>query len=191
MYSASDLRKGLKIELEGVPYDITEFQFVKPGKGQAMYKCRIRNLLTGGTQDRTFREVEKIGKPDLFDQELIFSYLHGDDFVFSDPETYEEVHIHKDVMGDRKWFIVEDMRVSILFHNGKAIDIQLPTFVEKKIVETEPGFRGDTATNVTKPAKLDNGYEINVPLFINVGDVVRVDTRTGDYSDRVSTGKKS
>lgn len=190
MYSASDLRKGLKIEIEGTPYEITEFQFVKPGKGQAMYKTRIRNLMTGTTQERTFREVEKIGKPDLIERELAFSYTHGDDYVFTDPETYEEYTLTADQLGDNKWFIIEDMHVSVLFFNGKAIDIALPFFVEKEIVETEPGVRGDTATNVTKPAFLDNGYEIAVPLFINQGDIVRIDTRTGKYADRVSTGRK-
>lgn len=190
MFSASDLRKGLKIEVDGIPYEITEFQFVKPGKGQAMYKTRIRNLITGSTQDRTFREVEKIGKPNLVDRELIFSYMHGEDFVFSDPDTYEEVTLNAEAIGENKWFITEDMHVSILFFNGKPIEVSLPFFIEKEITDTEPGVRGDTATNVTKPAKIDNGYEILVPLFINVGDVVRIDTRTGKYADRVSTGKK-
>lgn len=190
MYSASDLRKGLKIEWEGTPFEITEFQFVKPGKGQAMYKTRIRNLLTGTTQERTFREVEKIGKPDLIERDLQFSYAHGEEFVFSDPETYEEYTITAEQLGNNRWFIVEDMVVAVLFFNGKPIDITLPYFIEKEITETEPGVRGDTATNVTKPAFIDNGYEIAVPLFINQGDVVRIDTRTGKYADRVSTGRK-
>jgi len=190
MYSASDLRKGLKIEWEGTPFEITEFQFVKPGKGQAMYKTRIRNLLTGTTQERTFREVEKIGKPDLIERDLQFSYAHGDDFVFSDPETYEEYTITAEQLGINRWFIVEDIIVAVLFFNGKPIDITLPYFIEKEITETEPGVRGDTATNVTKPAFIDNGYEIAVPLFISQGDVVRIDTRTGKYADRVSTGRK-
>lgn len=191
MYSASDLRKGLKIELDGVPYDVIEFQFVKPGKGMAMYKCRIRNMITGGTQDRTFREVEKIGKPDIMSRELVYTYTHANSYVFSDPETYEEVEISADAIGDRKWFLVEEMHIDILFFNGKPIDFNLPVFIEKEIVETEPGFKGDTANNVTKPAKLDNGYEVQVPIFINVGDIVRVDTRTGKYADRVSSaGRK-
>jgi elongation factor P len=187
MYSASDLRKGLKIELEGVPFEITEFQFVKPGKGAAMYKCRIRNMITGGTQDRTFREVEKIGKPDIYSRELVYTYNHGSTFTFSDPETYEEVEISADTIGDKKWFLIEEMHVDILFFNGKPIEFNLPVFVEKEIIDTEPGFRGDTANNVTKPAKLDNGYELQVPIFINPGDIVRVDTRTGKYADRVSS----
>lgn len=190
-YSASDLRKGLKIELEGVPFEITEFQFVKPGKGAAMYKCRIRNMITGGTQDRTFREVEKIGKPDIYSRELVYTYASGDNYVFSDPETYEEVEIGAAAIGDRKWFLKEEMVVQILFFNGKPIDFDLPVFIEREVTETEPGFRGDTANNVTKPATLDNGYEVQVPIFINQGDIVRIDTRTGKYADRVSSaGRK-
>lgn len=190
MYGTSDLRKGLKIELDGVPYEITEYQFVKPGKGMAMYKCRIRNMINGGTQDRTFREVEKIGKPDIFSRELVFIYVHGDNYVFSDPNTYEEVEISSAAVGERKWFLVEEMHVDIVFFNGEPIDMTLPIYIEKEITETEPGFKGDTATNVTKPAKIDNGYEFGVPLFINPGDVVRIDTRTGKYADRVSSAGK-
>lgn len=188
MYTVSDLRKGLKIELDGVPYEVVEFQFVKPGKGQAMYKCRLKNLLSGNVTDRTFRAVDKIGKPDLEERELIFSYAEGDHFVFLDNKTYEQLSIGADVIGMQKYFLVEDLEVTVLLHNGRPIQVTLPPFVEKTIAETEPGVRGDTATNVLKPAKLDNGYELQVPLFINVGDTVRIDTRTGKYFDRVSKG---
>ncbi len=188
MHSASDLRKGLKIELEGVPFEVVDFQFVKPGKGMAMYKCRIKNLFSGNTIDKTFREVDKIGKPDLEERELTYSYPEGDHFVFMDKHNFEQVTISADVLGEQKYFLVEELEVSVLFHNGNAIIVNLPSYVEKVIVETEPGARGDTATNVLKPAKLDNGYELGVPLFINQGDTVRVDTRTGKYFDRVSKG---
>jgi elongation factor P len=188
MYTASDLRKGLKIELDGQPYDIVEYQFVKPGKGQAMYKCRIKNLVTGNVVDRTFREVDKIGKPDIEERKTHFSYAEGDVYVFSDQRTFEEVRVGADVLGDRRYYLGEDIEVSILLHNGRAIDVTLPYFIEKQVAETEPGVRGDTATNVTKPAKIDNGYEILVPLFINQGDWVRIDTRTGQYVDRVRKG---
>ncbi len=188
MLSASDLRKGLKIELEGVPFEVVEFQFVKPGKGQAMYKCRIKNLLSGNVTDKTFREVDRIDKPDIEERELAYSYPEGDHYVFMDKRTYEQVIISAEAVGDQKFFLNEDLDVTILFHNGKAIQVTLPSYVEKTIAETEPGARGDTATNVTKPAKLDNGFELGVPLFINQGDVVRIDTRTGKYMDRVSKG---
>ena len=191
MYSTSDLRKNLKIELDGTPFEVVEYQFVKPGKGMAMYKCRIRNMINGSTQDRTFREVEKIGIPDILSRELVFTYIHGDKYVFSDPVTYEEVEISTSAIGKNKWFLTEDMHIDILFFNGEPIDMTLPIFIEKEITKTDPGLRGDTATNVQKPAFIDNGYEIQVPIFLNEGDIVRIDTRTGKYTERVrSAGKK-
>lgn len=186
MYSPSDLRKGLKIELEGSPYVITDFQFVKPGKGQALYRCKMKNLINGSTLDRTWRAVEKIEKPNLDQRDLIYSHVEADRYVFMDGTTYEQIPISEDVLGEQRFFLIEDMEVQILFFNDQPIEIELPVFVEKVIVETEPGARGDTATNVTKPAKIENGYEILVPLFINIGDRVRIDTRTGKYADRVS-----
>ncbi|MFA6816755.1 MAG: elongation factor P [Lentisphaeria bacterium] len=187
MFVASDLRKGLKVEVDGDPYIITEFDFCKPGKGQALYRCKLKNMITGGTMDRTFRSADKIEKPDLAEKEMLFSYDEGDGFyIFSDPETYEEIRIEEKIIGDLKYFLDDNMACTGLFFNDKPIEITLPFFVEKKIVETEPGARGDTATNVMKPAKIANGYEIQVPLFVNQGDIVRVDTRTGAYADRVS-----
>jgi elongation factor P len=186
MYTTSDLRKGLKIEIDGDPYVITDFQFVKPGKGQALYRCKLKNIITGSTMDRTYRSADKVGKPDLMQREMVYSYPEGDHFVFMDDSTYEQVTVDKDVIGDMKYFLVEDMSVKVLFFNDVAIDLEMPNFVEKEIIETEPGARGDTATNVSKPAKVDNGYEIHVPLFIKEGDWVRIDTRTGEYADRIS-----
>lgn len=188
MYTASDLRKGLKIELEGIPYDITEYNFVKPGKGQAMYKCRIRNMITGNTMDKTFREVDKIDTPNIETREVHYSYKDGDQFVFTDQKTFDEFHLNGQTLGVNQYYLVDDIAVSLLFHNGRVIGVTLPYFVEKEITDTEPGVRGDTATNVTKPAKIDTGYELRVPLFINQGDWVRIDTRTGEYVDRVSKG---
>lgn len=182
----SDLRKGLKILWEGIPYEVTEFQFVKPGKGAAMYKCRLRDMLRGYTQEKTFREVDSFEKPDLEDRELAFSYVNGDMVMFTDPETYEENAIPDTVLGKNKLLLTDDMHVNVLFFNGKAVEVTLPIFVEKQIVETEPGFKGNTATNTYKPAKVEGGYDIQVPLFIEEGDWVRIDTRTGEYSDRIS-----
>jgi elongation factor P len=187
MYTASDLKKGLKIEIDGDPYIITDFQFSKPGKGQALYRCKLKNLLTGSTQDKTYRSVDKMDKPDLIERDMIYSYPDGDRFVFMDEETYEQVTINPDTIGDQRYFLVEDMPVKILFHNNRPIEITLPNFVEKEITETEPGARGDTATNVLKPARLNNGYEVQVPLFINQGDIIKIDTRTGKYDSRVNT----
>ena len=186
MYAASDLRKGLKIELDGQPYDVVEYQFVKPGKGQAMYKCRIKNLLTGSTVDRTFRAVDKIDKPDLEQRTGHYIYPDGDAYVFSDEQTFEEVRVGADVLGTRRFFLTENIEVDLLLHNGRVISVDMPTFIEKRIEATEPGVRGDTATNVTKPARIDSGYELPVPLFLNEGDWIRIDTRTGVYVDRVS-----
>lgn len=188
-YSATDLRKGLKILWESVPFEVTDFQFVKPGKGMAMYKCRLKNMLTGATQDKTFREVDKMDKPDLFTRELAYSYENGEQLVFSDPETYEEVNIHQDVLGKNRLLLSDNMHVDVLFFNGKAVEVTLPIFVEKQITETEPGFKGNTATNTYKDATVEGGYAIKVPLFIDQGEWVRIDTRSGEYADRIA-GKK-
>lgn len=144
-------------------------------------------MISGGTFEKTFRSVDKIGKPDLEEKELIFSYDEGDGFyIFIDPRTHDEIRIEEERLGQSKYFIEDNMECHILFYREKAIEIILPFFVEKKIAETEPGARGDTATNVMKSARIDNGYEIQVPLFVNIGDIVRIDTRTGSYADRVS-----
>lgn len=188
MYNASDLKKGLKIEIDGDPCVIADFQFSKPGKGQAIYRCKIKNLSTGSGFDKSYRSGDKVKRAALESRDFTFSYHNGDDYVFSDNETYEEIHLTTEQLGDNQYFIVEDMQVEILFHNNKALDVTLPNFVEKEITDTEPGARGDTTTNCLKPAKIDNGYEINVPIFINIGDIVRIDTRTGTYADRVAKG---
>jgi len=188
MFNASDLRKGLKIEIDGAPYIITDFQFVKPGKGQALYRCKMKNLLTGGTTDKTYRSVDRIGKPNLAERDLAYSYKDGDQYVFIDNDTYDQINIAEEVLGVQKYFLLEDMKVSILFFNDAPIEVTLPNFVEKVIIETEPGARGDTATNVMKPAQVEGPYEIAVPLFVKEGDTVRIDTRTGKYADRVNKG---
>jgi elongation factor P len=130
--------------------------------------------------------VDKIDQPNLEQRDMIFSYPEGDQFVFMDKQTYEEVRIAADVLGEQQYFLTDDMEVEILFHNDRPIEITLPYFIEKEIVQTEPGARGDTATNVLKPAKIDTGFEVQVPLFINEGDVIKIDTRTGEYGGRVN-----
>ena len=184
MYGASDLKKGLKVEIDGQPYVITEFNFVKPGKGQAIYTCKMKNLVNGSTLTRQYRDNAKLDKPQLEEKTLQYSYQEGDNLVFLDP-NYEQVIIPAETMGDSKFFLEEQCTVDVLFHNDKAIEVTLPTFVEKEIVHTEPGARGDTATNVLKPATIAGGYEIQVPLFVDQGDIVRIDTRSGTYVDRV------
>ncbi|MBT3293845.1 MAG: elongation factor P [Verrucomicrobia bacterium] len=186
MFSASDLRKGLKIEIDGQPYVITDFTFTKPGKGQSIYTCKMKNMITGSTMTRQYRSNDKVGKPQLEQVKLQYSYQDGDDYVFMN-ENYEQVNISAEVLGRQKYFLTEDMTVEILYHNDKPIEVELPIFIEKEITYTEPGARGNTATNVLKPASIDTGYEINVPIFINQGDIVKIDTRTGEYTERVAT----
>ncbi len=186
MATASDLRKGLKLEIDGDPWIIIEFEFCKPGKGQSLYRCKMRNMLTGTSMVKTYRSSDKgIEKANLEEREMYYSYPEGDYFVFSDAETYEEYRVPKEQLGDSVYFLIEDALCNILLFKGKVVEITLPIFIEKEIVETEPGARGDTATNVTKPAKIDNGYEIAVPIFVNQGDIIKIDTRTGQYVERV------
>ncbi|MBO5307291.1 MAG: elongation factor P [Lentisphaeria bacterium] len=186
MFSPSDLKKGLKIQIDGAPWLITEFDFCKPGKGTALYRCRLKNLINGSGMEKTYRPTDKIEKPNLEEREMYYSYFDGHHYIFSDPNTYEEMPISEEFLGDLKYFLIEESLCNVVLYNGEPIEITLPTFIEKVITETEPGVRGDTATNVTKPAKIDNGYEIQVPLFINEGDTVKIDTRTGEYAERVS-----
>ena len=184
--SVSELRKGAKVEMDGAPYLITDFDFYKPGKGQALYRCKIKNMITGSTMDKTWRSADKVDTPDLSNRDVTYSHSEVDMFVFMDSETFDQIHIPASVLGNQKFFLIENAECQILFHGEKPIEVTLPIFIEKRITHTEPGARGDTATNVTKPASLDNGWEIQVPLFVNEGDLVKVDTRTGQYSERVS-----
>lgn len=185
MYSASDLRKGLKVEIDGAPWIVSDFDFCKPGKGTALYRCKLKNMLTGSTMDRTYRPNDKLDKPNLEERDYVFSYADGTNYVFSDNDTFEEMYVPESVVGDGKYFLIENAECRILLYNGGPVEVTLPFFVEKEIVATEPGVRGDTATNVTKPAQIDNGYEVQVPLFVNEGDLIKIDTRTGAYVERV------
>ena len=184
MYSSSDLRKGLRIEIDGVPYIITDFHFNKPGKGQACYICKLKNLINGSTLSKRFRPNEKIAKPEIAEKKVRYSYNDGHFYVFLD-ENYNELRISADELGDSRFFLVDDLEITVMIHGGKPIDIELPTFVVNQVIETEPGIRGNTATNVLKPATVVGGYVLQVPLFINAGDVLKIDTRTGKYMDRV------
>ena len=183
-YTAAELRKGLRVEIDGVPYVITEFNFVKPGKGAAIYTCRLKSMFDGNTFVRAFRSNDTLKRPDLEERTMRFSYPEGDDYVFMDA-NFEQATLAGAVLGDQRFFLYEECEVHVLYHNGRPVDVTLPTFVEKQIVETEPGVRGDTATNVLKPAKIAGGYELQVPLFVNQGDTIKIDTRTGEYVDRV------
>ncbi|RLA95271.1 MAG: elongation factor P [Deltaproteobacteria bacterium] len=186
MYSTTDFRRGLKIEVDGTPYAIVEFQHVKPGKGGAFVRTKLRNLITGGVIDKTFRAGEKVERPDLEEKTMQFLYSEGNQYYFMDTETYEQTFLTQEQLGESKNFLQENINVSILYYQGKPIGVELPIFVELEVKETEPGVRGDTASGGSKPATLETGAVIQVPLFINEGDKVKIDTRTGEYIERVS-----
>ena len=184
MYSTTDFRKGLKIEVEGTPYEIVDFQHFKPGKGGAMVRTKLRNILTGRMQDITFRSGEKVGKPDMETRDMQFLYRQDDELIFMDMTTYEQVQMPVASTGGKEGFLKDGQECRVLLYKGSPLDIDIPSFVELEVTETDPGFNGDTATNVTKHATLETGTEIKVPLFINTGDRIKVDTRTKEYLGR-------
>jgi elongation factor P len=185
MYDTSDIRKGLKIMMDGSPYTVVEFQFVKPGKGAAFTRTKVKNLLTGAVLERNFRSGEKFEPANVETKTMQYLYKDADTFVFMDTTTYDQVQIPESTIGDSSDYMPENINVEVLFFQDRAVGVTLPNFIEQAIVETEPGFRGDTATGSTKPGRISTGATINVPLFISVGDIVKIDTRTGDYIERV------
>jgi len=185
MYDTSDIRKGLKIMMDGAPYTVVEFQFVKPGKGAAFTRTKVKNLLTGAVLERNFRSGEKFEPAAVETKTMQYLYKEGDSFVFMDTSTYDQVQIPDTTIGDSSDYMPENINVEVLFFQDRAVGVTLPNFIEQAITETEPGFRGDTSTGATKPAKISTGATVNVPLFIGVGDIVKIDTRTGEYLERV------
>ena len=184
MILAGDLRPGIKVEMDGVPFVVTNFQWVKPGKGGAFMRTKLRNLRTGSVIERTFRTEEKLPTADLEENQVQFLYQSGDEFHFMNTETYEQFFLSKDQLGEARKYLKEEMVVTIVSHRGTPLTVEVPTFVALFIQDTDPGVRGDTASGGSKPATLETGAVIQVPLFINVGDRVRVDTRTGAYIER-------
>ena len=185
MYSTTEFKKGLKIEIDGAPLVIVDFQHVKPGKGGAFVRTKLKNLLSGRVVDQTFRSGERVKKPDLMEREMQYLYGEGDSFCMMDNETYEQIMLTPEQVGEARLFLVENLNVKVLFFNQQPVAVEVPNFVEQLIAQTEPGLRGDTATGGTKPATLESGAVIQVPLFISEGDRVKVDTRTGVYIERV------
>ena len=184
MYETSDFRNGLKIIYDNSPYEIVEFQHVKPGKGNAFTRTKIRHLLTGRVIDPTFKSGDKVGRPDMEEKVMQYLFREDDHFTFMDPITYDQVLVDGSAIGVGIKWLVENCNCHILFWDGRAIGVQLPAHLVFKIVECEPGIRGDTATGTTKPAKLESGVIVQVPLFVNEGESIRVDTREGKYIER-------
>lgn len=180
----SDIRKGLKLMMDGQPYVVVEFQFVKPGKGQAFTRTRMKNLLTGGIIERNIRSSEKLEAADVEERTLKYIYPEGDAFVFMNSQSGEQITVQSDAVGDDAGFLIDGIDVAITIYKGNPVSISLPPHIVVQITETEPGVRGDTATNVTKPAKISTGATVNVPLFINQGEWIKVDTRTRAYLER-------
>ena len=185
MYDTSEFRRGLKIEIEEKPYEIIEFQHVKPGKGGAFVRTKLRNMLNGRVIDRTFRSGEKVGRPDVQERQMQYLYKEGNNYCLMDNETYDQVYVSEEQIGEGKSFLIENETVTVMLLNEKPIGVELPIFVKLTVSDTGPGVKGDTATKVTKPATLETGVVIPVPVFINVGDKIKVDTRTGSYAERV------
>lgn len=183
MYSTSDFRNGLKILLDGTPFEMVYFQHVKPGKGGAFVRTKLKNLLNGSVLEKTFRPSEKVGIPDISDVEMQFLYA-DDAFHLMNMETFEQISVGLEVLGDRALFLKESTMVRVVIFNGEVISIELPSFVELVITECDPGLKGDTVSGATKPAKLETGASVQVPLFINQGDKIKVDTRSGQYVER-------
>ncbi len=184
MILAGDLRPGMKIEIDKAPYVVVDYQWVKPGKGGAFNRTKLRNLRTGSMVERTFRTEEKVEPAVLEERRAQYMYRSDDEFHFMDTETYEQFFLREEQMGDAPHYLKEEMVVTIVSHRGAPLTVEVPTFVELTVAETDPGLRGDTASGGSKPATLETGAVIQVPLFINVGDRLRVDTRTGSYIER-------
>jgi len=183
--STSEFRKGAKIEFKGTPYEIIDFQHVKMGRGGAIVRTKLKNLKTGGIVDETFKSGEKLDTPDLEERSMQYLYREGDMYYFMDTENYEQLPLTPDQLGEAKRFLKENMVVKVLYYSGSPIAVELPIFVELMIAKTEPGVRGDTASGGSKPAVLETGATIKVPFHLNEGDIVKVDTRTSEYIEKV------
>jgi elongation factor P len=185
MIMAGDFRKGVTVEIDGVVWSISDFQHVKPGKGAAFVRTRLKNVMTGAVLERTFSPTDKYPLAHIETKDMEYLYSDGELYYFMDIETYEQIPLNFEQVEDAIDFIKENDQVKMRFYKGNAFSVEAPNFVELKVTETEPGFKGDTATGTTKPAVVETGYHIAVPLFVNEGDVIRIDTRTGEYMSRV------
>lgn len=185
MISAGDFRNGVTIEFENNIYQIIEFQHVKPGKGAAFVRTKLKNIISGGVVEKTFRPTEKCPQARIDRKDMQYLFADGDLFNFMDMETYDQIALNSEAIGDTLKFVKENEICKVCSHNGKVFAVEPPTFVELAITDTEPGFKGDTATGATKPATVETGAVVLVPLFVEIGDVIKIDTRTGEYLSRV------
>ena len=185
MISAGDFRNGMTIELDSNIFQIIEFQHVRPGKGAAFVRTKLKNIKNGGVVEKTFRPTEKCPQARIDRKDMQYLYSDGDLFNFMDVETYEQIALNADTIGDALKFVKENEMCKVCSHNGNVFAVEPPLFVELEITETEPGFKGDTATGASKPAIVETGAQVSVPLFVNQGDKIKIDTRTGEYLSRV------
>ena len=185
MYNCSDLKKGLKLLIDGDPHVIVQYDFTKPGKGQALYKCKLRNMITGALFDRTYRSGETFEPASL--EERGMQYLYQDDtgYVFMDDKTFEQIVLSEETIGDDKYFLIDNMSVEILMYGDRGIGISLPNFVNLRVTQADPWVKGDTAAGNNKPATVETGYTLQVPSFVEEGTLIQIDTRTGAYVTRV------
>lgn len=185
MYSASDLRKGLKIQIDGEPYIIIDFQFSKPGKGQALYRTKMRNMISGNQFSNTYRSNDKFEKPDLEERTMQFLYAQDGEYHFMDTTSYEQIFLSEEQLGDNLNYLVDNMEVQVLFFGERPIDVSLPTFVNLEVTVADPWVKGDTSGTDTKPVTVETGFQLQVPPFVEQGDKIQIDTRTGTYMTRV------
>jgi len=184
MISVNDFKTGVTVELDGQVYQVVDFQHVKPGKGAAFVRAKLKNVKSGGVVEKTFRGGEKLHRAHLDKRGMQYLYMDGQDYVFMDNDNYEQITISRADMGDGVKWLLENMNIQVLMYQSEIMGVEMPNFVELEVVETEPGVKGDTATGATKLAKLETGATVQVPLFINTGDRLRIDTRTGEYMER-------
>ena len=187
MASTADFRNGMVLEIDGDLWAITYFQHVKPGKGGAFVRTKIKNLRTGRTLDKTFRAGEKVEQAEVEDKTMQYLYQDGDSMVFMDTDSYDQIPFSKDQLGDAVKYLKENLEVDVVFWKGNPISVELPSFIEAIVTQTDPGVKGDTASGATKPATLETGAVVQVPLFIKEGENIRVDTRSGEYVERVNS----